>query len=92
MNSHFATSVMFKRASWVRAAKMRNIYVGSVEDSSDIISQSIDDEVRILYFDIAQPMHTHKCEHTYMAFEKTPIYAIQNSLTRPANTQSKNPK
>ena len=49
MNLHFAKSVMFKRASWVRAAKMRNIYVGSVEDNSDIISQDIDDEVRYLH-------------------------------------------
>lgn len=43
---------------------MRNIYVGSVEDSSDIISQSIDDEVRNLYLEISQPMRTHDCEHT----------------------------
>lgn len=70
MNLHFAKSVMFKRASWVRAAKMRNIYVGSVEDNSDIISQSIDDEVRNLPFEIAEPVHTHKCEHTNMAVQK----------------------
>ena len=33
---------------------MRNIYVGSVEDNSDIISQSINDEVRNLSFKISR--------------------------------------